>query len=268
MKKYFYLENKEQLGPFTIEELKQKGIRQDTLVWYKGMVEWKRADKFPELKDILKEVDAPPPTPPEVPPIPTESGGKPGGGKPIVLFGNEMKMPVLVVLAVVMLIVIVTAIWLIAANSGSSGVDESTDNTEAVIDSSAYYSGEDPAGEGVNADDEYNQDRKAEEEAINDIVANYRRYFKASVQSETKLLGGLKNVIVTMTNNTPFEVESVTVTVEYFSKKDKSVGKDYVSFSNVAPGSKVSRIIKDSKKGKKAKAYVTRIDVPEIGLVK
>ncbi len=266
MKKYFYLENKKQLGPFTIEELKEKGIRKDTMVWYKGMAEWKKAEELPELKDILGE-DEPVSAADEKPKEVTPPQDKGIGQKTINLLGNEIKMPVFFVLAAVLLIVIVVAIWLIAANTGGSG-GAATDDTEMVADSSAYYSGEDPEGEGASAVGEYEADRIAEDEAIKDIIDNYWKYYKVNVQYETKMLGGLKNIIVTLTNDSPFDVKSLTVAVEYLSKKDKSFDKVYVKFTDIAGGSKESRIIEDSKKGKKAKAYIVRIDVPEIGLVK
>jgi uncharacterized RDD family membrane protein YckC len=71
--KYYLIENEEQTGPFTIEELKEKGIHKSTLVWTKGIDDWTEAKHIPMLKDIIEE------TPPEyvkpqkeqkLPPIP------------------------------------------------------------------------------------------------------------------------------------------------------------------------------------------------------
>ncbi len=59
MKKYYYHDGQNQVGPFDLEELKQKGIQKQTMIWYEGMENWQKAENMPELKDILPI--APPP---------------------------------------------------------------------------------------------------------------------------------------------------------------------------------------------------------------
>lgn len=59
MKKYFYTDGANKYGPFTIEELRNKNITKDTLVWFQGLSEWLPAHNFSELNDII--VPSPPP---------------------------------------------------------------------------------------------------------------------------------------------------------------------------------------------------------------
>lgn len=69
--KYFIIENGQQAGPFTIYELKDKGITSDTLVWAEGMSDWQPAWKVEELKNFLygnSESVTPPPVPPTAAP--------------------------------------------------------------------------------------------------------------------------------------------------------------------------------------------------------
>lgn len=54
MKKYFYTDGTTSLGPFTLEELRNEGIKVDTLVWFQGMKEWQRADSVDELKVLFE----------------------------------------------------------------------------------------------------------------------------------------------------------------------------------------------------------------------
>lgn len=61
MKNYYYLENSLKVGPFSFEELKDKEIEEDTLMWHKGLEDWIPAKKIEELKDILEL--KPPPIP-------------------------------------------------------------------------------------------------------------------------------------------------------------------------------------------------------------
>jgi hypothetical protein len=61
MKYYYYSEKDQQLGPFLKEDLKQKLIKKDTLVWTDGLAEWVTAESLEDLKDII--ISLPPPLP-------------------------------------------------------------------------------------------------------------------------------------------------------------------------------------------------------------
>lgn len=60
MKKYFIVENNQQTGPLSIEELRIKGISPSTLVWFEGMANWEQAATIGELYELF----ATPPPPP------------------------------------------------------------------------------------------------------------------------------------------------------------------------------------------------------------
>jgi len=61
MKHYYYSDNNQQLGPFTLDELKGKRLKKSTLVWTDGLEEWTTADTLDELKDFV--ISEPPPLP-------------------------------------------------------------------------------------------------------------------------------------------------------------------------------------------------------------
>lgn len=61
MKQYYYADNDQQFGPFSIDELKTKRLKKTTLVWTEGMQDWAVADSINELKEIL--ISKPPPLP-------------------------------------------------------------------------------------------------------------------------------------------------------------------------------------------------------------
>lgn len=50
---YFLLVNGENLGPYSVEILKQEGITPNTLVWTQGMEEWVPAEQIPELQVLF-----------------------------------------------------------------------------------------------------------------------------------------------------------------------------------------------------------------------
>ena len=78
MRQYFYSDGQQQLGPVTKEELQSKGITKETLVWYEGLSEWKKAGEVEDLADFFPNIPTPPPipeqkttTPPSMPKVET-----------------------------------------------------------------------------------------------------------------------------------------------------------------------------------------------------
>lgn len=66
MKEYFYLKDKEQKGPFTAEQLMDKGLTNETLIWTEGMEDWAKLKNIPELIHQIKPKMVPPPPPLEI----------------------------------------------------------------------------------------------------------------------------------------------------------------------------------------------------------
>ena len=52
--KYYYADNNEKYGPFTIEQLQEQRITGKSLVWFEGETEWKPISTHPELSVILQ----------------------------------------------------------------------------------------------------------------------------------------------------------------------------------------------------------------------
>lgn len=61
MKHYFASINNKKLGPFSIKELQFQNINCDTLIWTKGLDDWKKASEISECEKLL--INIPPPIP-------------------------------------------------------------------------------------------------------------------------------------------------------------------------------------------------------------
>lgn len=59
MKLYYLYENNINIGPFSIEELKEKKITSFTPIWCEGFTDWKTAGEIEELQSILIELPSP-----------------------------------------------------------------------------------------------------------------------------------------------------------------------------------------------------------------
>jgi uncharacterized membrane protein YhaH (DUF805 family) len=54
MKKYFYSNDNQKNGPYSFEELKNKNIKKETLIWFQGLDDWTNAENVLEIKEILE----------------------------------------------------------------------------------------------------------------------------------------------------------------------------------------------------------------------
>ena len=104
--KYFILDsNSQQQGPFTIYELKDRGINEQTLVWAEGMENWQPAWQVEEIKRLL--FDQPAGTPPP-PPHSTDSFSQTPSGQPISPQPQQSHRALIagIIIAVVVLVVL------------------------------------------------------------------------------------------------------------------------------------------------------------------
>lgn len=63
---YYYVHKGKKKGPFSLNEIYKKDIKEDTLVWHSGLEDWIKAVNLEELKVMFK-VNPPPIPPPPVP---------------------------------------------------------------------------------------------------------------------------------------------------------------------------------------------------------
>lgn len=59
VKKYFYSQGNENHGPFSLDEMKNKNIKKETLIWYEGLTDWTPAGDLHGFVEILEK--CPPP---------------------------------------------------------------------------------------------------------------------------------------------------------------------------------------------------------------
>jgi hypothetical protein len=60
-KEYYYLEGKEQKGPYSVDQLKTLNLKSDTLIWEENYENWKPLKEVDELKGLMRK--SPPPAP-------------------------------------------------------------------------------------------------------------------------------------------------------------------------------------------------------------
>lgn len=89
---------------------------------------------------------------------------------------------------------------------------------------------------------------------------NWENYIHLSLNNyKTGLLGGLKNIQVTVNNDTEFPLDNVTVILEYFKADGRLFKKNIVNVNNIPPKNSREIAAPDSRRGMKITAQFERI---------
>jgi len=59
MKKYFYSDGVNKIGPFSLEELKEQNLTRETKVWFYGLDNWTTLSEIEELKSVTESIPPP-----------------------------------------------------------------------------------------------------------------------------------------------------------------------------------------------------------------
>ncbi len=57
MEQYYYTDGKERYGPFTLDQLRERNIGLETLVWKEGMPDWVAAKNVSDLQALFEASD-------------------------------------------------------------------------------------------------------------------------------------------------------------------------------------------------------------------
>lgn len=277
--KYFIHDGAEQKGPFSIDELKTVGIKKESMVWCEGMETWKPAGEIEELNSVFPVI--PPPletktnTPPPFVPVkkPDTSVKKPLDEK------EKKKRLYLIIGGSALLLLLTIGIILIFALPGKEAEKASkADSLTTSNDSLNPVNIIDPAtgkpnqtGKPANQAVQTNQNQTDPKVAAEDkeelqrkkYAGSWRSYVYSSVDFK-KMPGPppmgtmVKNIMVTLHNNSPYYVDEAVVTISFYGSKSEFLSSEKVSFKGIPANSKRS-LEAPSAKGYSAEARITKI---------
>jgi hypothetical protein len=237
--KYFYIENEEQKGPLSLEELISKSISEKTLIWHDGLDGWTEAKNIAPLETHLKMT-----TPPKIPlaskeppkfETPKQSPTQPSK----VESKNNSKVKMISIVAGAILLLVIGIYF--GTKSDNSGQDYETNNEITNNDKADNYSNEGSSGSGQTEYQEsdniptqqYQQPkpRQLSEEEIrenlyNKEISNPSNYLSADGTYRVNLAA---NTIIegTIYNSASIAgFKNIKLTAKFFSKTDVLLGKE------------------------------------------
>ncbi|MBK7128292.1 MAG: zinc ribbon domain-containing protein [Crocinitomicaceae bacterium] len=122
----------------------------------------------------------------------------------------------------------------------SSNSEGSSNNSEESDEDYTVTSSDDEEVD-YEPEDEYYEDDEGESDiSVKDVENNLDSYVRANVDYRQRLVTGVYEIQVAVTNNSPYTMETVRVEVQYQRLNNKVFDWEYLSYSNIAPYSTVT----------------------------
>jgi hypothetical protein len=134
MKKYFLHNEKEQQGPYDIEELEEMQITRETSVWFEGLSDWTSAGQLDELKSLF-DASIPPPFKSLKPSYPPKKDTAKDFNSTNKRSAGKKSNDVLIILIIVLLLIIVGGGFFFVNQKISNNGDGSSTRNDSVRDS-------------------------------------------------------------------------------------------------------------------------------------
>jgi hypothetical protein len=128
--KYYIHQENQQKGPFSISELKMENITRETLIWFEGQNDWKKAEEIIEIAEILSSI--PPPLPKSSPEFSADLKDVKSKVVNPKKF-KKLKFIGLVLLILIILYVCAIVVWNILRNTNSSTILDTSSTIEEVL---------------------------------------------------------------------------------------------------------------------------------------
>lgn len=244
MIKYYLHDGKVQLGPFTVDELKQHNINKDSLIWTEGMADWKKAEELEDLKTYFASVPPPLKTPTQLNavPEPPQSVEKPRSNSKFKFYFYG---------AFVLLI----ALFWFYNKTKNDAIQEVVKIQEQKKE----------IEEGII--EEENQEKKEKIDKRKKYIRTHIwKYFDTKATYNAAAFGGITNALVGFYNNSEYPIDEVIVRVFYIKDNGAIWTTHDVTITNIAAkGSSMERS-DDSNRGTKLRTEIISIRAKSLKL--
>jgi flagellar basal body-associated protein FliL len=160
---------------------------------------------------------------------------------------NSSKIIIISLVAVILLLVILFVSGVFDkggqtdSTSSPAETNRSNNSSNSENENESQESEEEEEVDYEPEDEEYIEDYEGEDEVTPQDVENSISYYaSAKVDYRQKLITGVYDIQVALTNNSPYTMESVRVEVQYQRINNKVFDREYLYFTNIAPYSTIT----------------------------
>ena len=268
---YYYHDGLKQCGPFTKEELKQKGIKKDTLIWHKNFTYWQKAELIPKLKELFKK-DIVSETNDIIPAVNTPPPFSPKYIKEVRIAVLPRRSKILMLISTALGLLIITGVFATKyrkdkanhrAQAAISGIElgkaqENLKNgTDPQIAVEKMLEEFETNGKVKEKEEEKEKELNKNKKAVRN---NFRYYITAKENNYThKEIGGIYDLNIKVNNTSKFPIDTVEVSVSYIKANGNIHKVEKIYFENINPGSAISLKAPNSERGKEVGLAITSI---------
>ena len=263
MKKYYYSDGENHFGPFSIEELKDVKISNETMVWFEGLDNWVPAGEVEDLKDLFKSIP-PPLNINKLPPL-TISVTKKNRSNISNSEIPQKKYKNKIVIGIFSLIAIIIIIAILKINSNKPDKPLNKSNEETFNENSSYnsnetsleteksYSSNSTYSEPITSQPKTSQPKprqKTEEELREELhqkeMKKPKDYLMVTYKLNYKVFSGKDEIIGKIYNSASMATfKDIVLTVVFSTETETELSrKDYVVYDYVYSNSDLPFSIK------------------------
>ena len=231
---YHYADGENHFGPFTIEELKDKKITKDTLIWYEGLDTWTKAEGIKELDILFKSI--PPPLAKTPPPISytTQTGNK---SIPNISMKKSSGLSAQYIVGGLIIFIIIFLAFIAYRNSSTRNSNIDNSSNAPSMDNS--YSPE-PLREKSPEELRKELFEKEKRKPIDYLTVSYRLKYKI-FSGKDEISGSIVNAATIAT------FKDIILSVTYLSETNTELSRQkYTVYEYVYPNSSTKFLIKTS----------------------
>jgi len=228
--KYYDSDGTNQYGPFSIEELSDKKIIKETLIWHEGIEDWKKASDIPELANIIAQ------TPPPISKTPPDIKNKITETQSLLKSGKKKYKIVIIALIIILSItsLLVVNFYVNSYNNSTSEEDysnESNQNNEENYDQNNEPSNETDMPRAKTSDE-------LKRELYEKEKRNPKSYLSATFNVKNKFFSGKTEVVGEILNSATIATfKDVVLIVKYFSSTQTEIDREeFVVYDYVVCG--------------------------------
>lgn len=232
--KYHIHNGKEAEGPYSIDELKEKGLTKNSMIWHEGLDDWTKAGSLFEFKN------EPPPFKATPPPIKKTEKEK----------TEPLKFPRIIKWTIGGILGIITLRFVLILISGSLETPDYYNNSQTKIENA------------VNNTLEKREEKK-EKKKYQDNISSYLNPHTNDYKRDP-IFGNVWDIQIKIDNKTPYTMDKVLVKVNYLKADKNTIKTELITFYNLKPG--VRQILEASgcKGAYEAVCYVERVESNEL----
>jgi hypothetical protein len=245
MSTYYLHDGRNELGPFTLEELKKQVLTRNTPLRQKDTNNWLPAEKLTELKPLLvpKKIRRPK----DIVPVVTERVIDLHQRKPVILYGTALCAALLAGLS----------FYTVGRSSASVVVPQAVGATKLVavplptkvVAATELSIAAAPKVIKPSAEDEAKATRLRWRKLISAANSNYGIGF----------LGGIKDLNVIITNRTAYPIDQAVAKVTYIKANGEVWKTKLITLYSIPPHESKEQPVPDVGRGKKAKVSIQKV---------